>query len=182
MGGTWAREVLLTHQHELQSLLDELERLRAYDINKDNWHELVDSWIALKGIRLETYAAAQLRYDLFDEPTVRPYSKQLFVTGKVLYSTNDNEAPSGLLFQLKTLLGENLLRNKDYKHKVVDLTDELANLQVILRWQDQLLTVFQTLLLAIFFFAANLGSTYVSSLLGLDFWNAEGGDNNVLGV
>lgn len=160
-----ARETVLKHKQEIQDLLDELDRLRSYEVSKDNWQEIIDSWLAIRSLPLETTRAAEMRYYLFEDDLTRSSSHELLLIGNLLYSMDD-EAPYGLILQIKRLIGEKLLRNKAFMERKKQLMDEIANIEAILVTKDQLLTLFQNLLLGMFILGANIGADIVSDIWG----------------
>eukprot|EP00531_Pseudo-nitzschia_arenysensis_P003940 CAMPEP_0116126504 /NCGR_PEP_ID=MMETSP0329-20121206/6365_1 /TAXON_ID=697910 /ORGANISM="Pseudo-nitzschia arenysensis, Strain B593" /LENGTH=483 /DNA_ID=CAMNT_0003620587 /DNA_START=44 /DNA_END=1495 /DNA_ORIENTATION=- len=159
-----ARETLLKHKQEIEYLLSELDRLRKYEVTKDNWQEMLDSWTTLGEMPLQTQKAQEVRDELFETES----SKDLLFTGKVLYMIED-EPPLGLLTDMKKLIGEKLLRNMDFMKKKACLTDELASLDVILGLKDQITVIVQNFILGIFILGANIGADIISETWGYDF-------------
>ncbi len=159
-----ARETVLKHKEELTYFVSELERLRKYEVSKDNWHEMMDSWIALSDYPLETCTAQEVRDNLFE----RESSEDLLFTGKVLYMMED-EAPQGLLMDIKRHIGTNLLRNREYTYQKKCLTDEISNIDVVLGLKDQITTIIQNFILGIFIFGAFIGSDIINETWGYDF-------------
>lgn len=96
-----------------------------------------------------------MRYYLFEDDFTRYSSHELLATGNILYSMDD-EAPYGLLLQIKRLIGNKLLRNKPFMAMKKELIEEIANIEAILVTKDQLMTLFQNILLGIFILGANV--------------------------
>lgn len=152
-----SRGTLTKHKSELAYVVDELERLRKYEAKKDNWQEIIDSWIAFRKMSFETKKAVDMQKFLFDLED----SKKLSIIGKVLYSMDD-EPPYGLLARIKTHVGETILRNEDYYTNKQTLTDEIENINSILLLKDRIETTIQNLVLGIFIFFFTIGANIVS--------------------
>ena len=172
-----ARETLLKHKQEIQDLVNELDRIRNYEVSKDNWQEIIDSWFAIRSLPLETTRAAEMRYYLFEDDFTRSGSHELLATGNILYSMDD-EAPYGLILQIKRLIGNKLLRNKPFMAMKKELIEEIANIEAILATKDQLMVLFQNILLGIFILGANIGADVVSEVWGYRFSAAFGGSES----
>jgi len=145
-----SRQTLSKHKSEIVYLVDELERLRNYEVSQDNWQEIIDSWIALEKMEFDTKRAAKMKCFLFpDTSSATDASTELMSTGRVLYSIED--APHGLLLKIKKLVGEKLLRNENYMTEKKLLTDEISNIDAILAMKDQIITLLQNFLLGLFY-------------------------------
>jgi hypothetical protein len=150
-------ETLLKHKDEISFVVDELERLRRYEVRKDNWQEILDSWSALCRMELSSAKAKQVRKHLCNKEV----STELMAIGQVLYEIL-GDPPHGLLIKIKKHVGVNLLRNTAYSEQKKELTDEISNIQVIMGAREQLVTVRQNILLSVFFFIANYFSTILA--------------------
>ena len=160
--GVWkhlskSRETLCKHKSELAYVVGEIERLRNYEAKKDNWKEIIDSWIAFDKMPFKTKEAKDMQTFLFKQQD----SKDLMVIGTVLYSIDD-EPPYGLLTRIKKHVGETLLRNKDYYKNRKNLTDEIENINDILYTKDRMDTTIQNFVLGIFIFFFTIGANIVS--------------------
>ncbi len=151
------RGTLSKHKSELTYVVDELERLRKYEANKDNWQEIIDSWIAFRKMRFETKKAQVMQEFLFSLED----SRKLSIIGTVLYSMDD-VPPNGLLARIKTHVGRTILRNEDYYQKKKMLTDEIENINSILLLKDSVETTIQNLVLGFFIFFFTIGANIVS--------------------
>eukprot|EP00554_Chaetoceros_debilis_P001709 CAMPEP_0194085028 /NCGR_PEP_ID=MMETSP0149-20130528/16088_1 /TAXON_ID=122233 /ORGANISM="Chaetoceros debilis, Strain MM31A-1" /LENGTH=457 /DNA_ID=CAMNT_0038767825 /DNA_START=47 /DNA_END=1420 /DNA_ORIENTATION=+ len=152
-----SRDTLSKHKSELAYVVDELERLRKYEAKKDNWQEIIDSWISFRKMQFKTKKAVEIQNYLFELDD----SKKLFIIGKVLYSMDD-EPPYGLLAKIKKHVGKTILRNPKYYEEITKLRDEIENINSILLSKDRFETTFQNLVLGFFIFFFTIGANIVS--------------------
>lgn len=152
-----SRENLCKHKSELAYVVGEIERLRNYEAKRENWKEIIDSWIAFEKMPFETKAAEDMQALLFKQKD----SKELMIIGTVLYSIDD-EPPYGLLTRIKKHVGDTLLRNKNYYKSRKKLTDEIDNINDILHTKDRMEMTIQNFLLGIFIFFFTIGANIVT--------------------
>lgn len=151
------RDTLSKHKSELAYVVDELERLRKYEAKKNNWQEIIDSWISFRKMRFKTKKAVEMQKYLF----VLPDSKKLSIIGKVLYHMND-EPPYGLLAKIKEHVGKTILRNEDYQEEKEKVMNESENINSILLAKDNIETNKQNLLLRFFIFLCTIVANIVT--------------------
>ena len=172
--GVWkhlfkSRETLWKHKSELAYVVGEIERLRNYEAKKENWKEIIDSWIAFNKMPFKTKEAKDMQTFLFKQKD----SKDLMVIGTVLYSIDD-EPPYGLLTRIKKHVGETLLRNEHYYENRKNLTDEIENINDILYTKDRMDTTIQNFVLGIFIFFFTIGANIVSDEIQQRILNVTG--------
>mmetsp|Transcript_92 Transcript_92/g.103 ORF Transcript_92/g.103 Transcript_92/m.103 type:complete len:568 (-) Transcript_92:262-1965(-) len=152
-----SRTTLLKHKHELSYVVDELERLRRYEIKRDNWQEVVASWITFQKIGFETYEATTMQSDLFSNPDF----KQILIAGNMLYAMT-GDLPDGLLKKIKNHLGRTILRKKEYFKEKQKLMAAIATINTILEGKDWVGDNIKNMFLAFYIFISTIFSNLAS--------------------
>jgi hypothetical protein len=150
-------QTLCRHKSELAYVVGEIERLRNYEAKKENWKEIIDSWIAFSKMPFATHEAKNMQACLF-----RQQAHEFMVIDTVLYSAFRGKPSYELLTRIKKYVGDTLLRNDDFYKNRSKLTEEIDYINDILHTKGRMDTVIQNFVLGIFIFFFTIGANIVS--------------------